>query len=786
MSRMGWDRSDDIEEQERFEQESDLRGRLFFLRLLVVLVFGFLLSYIVYLQQTRGQDLALRSADNRTAELTTNAPRGVIVDRNGAPLAENLPSFDVSITPAFLPRDAQTRQAVFERLSLLTGVPVTNTLEQEQLLLQADARTIGITNRLATLYGAGSAEALGGAGVVPLLPESITRIVEKFSFDPYNPHAISAGAPITLARVIEQESPFLPGVSVRVGPVRNYPTGELTAHLIGFMGPIPDTSYLALGYKRDDRVGLFGLESSLERLLSGEKGRRTIEVDATGRAIRQLGPTQLPRPGFNVHLTIDMDLQRAAYDVLNAQMALRRSTPDERTGQPLEVEQGVIVALDPKTGEILAMVNMPTFDNNRFATEIPVEYYLQLARNDYQPLFNKAIGGQYPPGSVFKLVTAAAALQREIVSPSRRLQAPGSILISNRYAPNDPGRAQRFVCWVWNTFDPITGQRGAHGAVNMYEALAESCDIYFYKVAGGFNQDGEQVAVLGVNQLAVYANQFGFGRIQGIELPAEAPGNMPTEAWKRSNIGEPWSTGDDYNTAIGQGFVTSTPLQVAQMAAVIANGGFLYRPTIIHHFTDADGRVVVFDANNNPIYAEPTAGGIPLLYDASGNRLDPADVDVNILFDADGNYVRRPDLLNAVEVDREYIDVIAAGMRMANQEGGTGAGVSECMDQPCTFYEDGRVRLYYWLDGYGIVSAGKSGTAEYCDNIALSRGWCKGPGEIQPTHSWYVGYAPYEDPEIVVAAFIFNGGEGSTWAGPAVWNVMRAYFRVGPYADAAP
>jgi penicillin-binding protein 2 len=358
-------------------------------------------------------------------------------------------------------------------------------------------------------------------------------------------------------------------------------------------------------------------------------------------------------------------------------------------------------------------------------------------------------------------------------------------VIANRFSPNDPGRAQRFVCWIYWQIDRETGERGAHGSMNVYEAIAQSCDIYFYKVAGGFNQDGEQVDALGINQLAYFARQFGFGRIQGIELPAEAPGNMPTEAWKLSNIGEPWSTGDDYNTAIGQGFVTSTPLQIAQMGAVIANGGFLYRPTVIHHFSDDQGRVVVFDSNDNPIFAEPGPGGIPILHDASGNRLDPAEVDVNVLFDAQGNFVRQPDIVDVLEIDREYIDAIARGMLMTHQINGdtvgTGTMVAICANDPCQFDEEGKPIFAFWLDLYGISSAGKSGTAEYCDNIALSRGWCREAGEIQPTHSWYVGYAPYEDPEIVVAAFVFNGEEGSEYAGPVVWEVMRAWFRVGPY-----
>jgi penicillin-binding protein 2 len=411
-----------------------------------------------------------------------------------------------------------------------------------------------------------------------------------------------------------------------------------------------------------------------------------------------------------LHLTLDLELQQKAYEILEEMMELRRATPDPFTREPVEVEQGVVVALNPNTGEILAMVNIPTFDNNRFSTEVPVEYYLGLERNDYSPLVNHAISGQYPPGSTFKLVPASGALQEGVVSPNRLLFDPGEITIPNRFAPNDPGRAQTFVCW----FSP------GHEFMNMFTGISNSCDVYFYKISGGFNQDGEVVEGLGVDRLNRYADQFGFGRVQGIELPLEAPGNNPSQAWKRQTHGEPWSTGDDYNMGIGQGFVTSTPLQVAQMAAVVANGGFLYRPTIIHHITDEEGNIV------KPF---------------------------------------EPEVLNSIDVDRQWLDVVAEGMRMVNEEGGTGA----------TFVD--------WLDDSGITTAGKTGTAEYCDNIAIERRWCK-EGQILPTHSWYVGYAPYENPEIVVAAFIFNGGEGSSWAAPVVRDVLAAYFGVDQYAPA--
>jgi penicillin-binding protein 2 len=201
------------------------------------------------------------------------------------------------------------------------------------------------------------------------------------------------------------------------------------------------------------------------------------------------------------------------------------------------------------------------------------------------------------------------------------------------------------------------------------------------------------------------------------------------------------------------------------MTTVIANGGFLYQPTLVHHMTNEDGEIVIFDDANPdvPIFASPDENNNPILRDAQGNILDPEEVNISVSFDENGEFVFKPRVLNVLEVDREYIDVVAEGMRLVNLPGGTGG-------------------YFPWLDEYGITSAGKSGTAEFCDNIALERDWCKGPGEIQPTHAWYVGYAPFDDPEIVVAAFLYHGGEGSAWAGPIVRDLMEAYFKVGDYA----
>ncbi len=765
MSRMGWERVEEIEELE--SEDIGLRGRLYFLRAFMLIILVLLLYRVYWLQKNRGDDLQALAQGNQIAILRTDAPRGVMFDRNGEPLAVNLPSYNVTITPAFLPSDDAERQAVFERLSLLTGVPVTNTVQQQALIESANPELVNTYSRLAEIYDANVQETLDQAGVVEKLPDSIEAIWLENSFAQYLPATIAANVPVTLAYTIEQESVFLPGVRVIQEPLRYYPSGELTSHIIGFMGPIPNQGWIdVFGYQRDDRVGWSGLESSMEIELAGQKGQRQIEQDWTGREVRQIGLGQDPLAGLNLHLTLDLDLQREAAEILRQYMEedARTVRIDNITGARsfAEIQQGVVVAINPQTGEVLAMVNFPSFDNNRFATEVPVDYYLGLARNDYTPLVNHAISGTYPPGSTFKIVPAAGALQEGVVSPSRLLNDPGQIEIANRFAPNDPGRAQIFVCW----------NREGHGPMNMVLAIANSCDVYFYKISGGFDQDGEFVEGLTVDRIARYGEQFGFGRVQGIELPLEAPGNLPpSRDWKAQIYGEPWSTGDDYNLGIGQGFMTATPLQVVQMAAVIANGGFLYRPSVIHHMTDEDGNVVIVDENSQ-IVARAHLGenGETVLLDAQGNPLN--DPSINVQFDANGNYVFQPEVIDSLAVDSQYIEVVAEGMRRVNsvdEEGRpTGTGTS----------------YVTWLADAGVITAGKTGTSEYCDNIAIKRGWCRFEERaIQPTHAFYVGYAPYENPEIAVMAFIFNGGEGSQWAAPVACHVMAAYFDLGQYAD---
>jgi penicillin-binding protein 2 len=343
------------------------------------------------------------------------------------------------------------------------------------------------------------------------------------------------------------------------------------------MGPIPagaaDRYGQEQGYNPNDAIGLAGLEYSYEDELRGTKGRKTIEVDVAGREVRTVGQPVPPASGLNMRLTLDLDLQRFVHETLENRM------------RQMDSDSAVAIVMRVNTGEVLAMVSLPTFDNNLFAKGISTKDFVRLNADPAHPLLNHAIAGLYPPGSTFKLVAASAALEEEIVNRWTRLTCPansGIMLLPNKYYPDNPALAQPFYCWThkWGY---------GHGSVDFVSAVANSCDIYFYMIGGGMLDRFEG---LGLDRLRSYAEAFGYANPTGIDLPAEASGLVPGEKWKRVNYGERWTTGDTYNMTIGQGSVLATPLQVVHATAAVANGGTVYEPRLVYQFYDADGNLV--------------------------------------------------------------------------------------------------------------------------------------------------------------------------------------------------
>jgi len=629
------------------------------LGLLILGVFGVLALRVWRFQVVEGPYYSAQAVQQSTRLVTIAAPRGIIYDARGTPLVRNVPSFNVLLIPAYLPEDRASAEDVLIRLAWLLDMPY-----------------------------ATSSKSLSGGEPQPGLRE----MVESVGFTSYRPLVVRRGVDRETAFLIAQQSLLLPGVSIEVESVRTYPYGPLVAQILGYLLPVPegnDEYYRVLGYDpATDRLGVAGVEATFENVLRGQKGQQIVEEDVMGRTVRVVKELAAPVPGNNVHLTLNLELQRFVEEVLKRGMERAKNSP-----------RGVAIVMRPRTGEILAMVSLPTYDNNLFTpgvSPLELERELRLMYADpHRPMLNHAVSDQLPPGSVFKLVVASAALQEGVLTPYTRLSCPGTIVIANKYFPNDPGRAQEFHCW----------KRTGHGPLDVIGGIAHSCDVFFYKTGGGFEEAGFQG--LGVSRIAGYARLFGFGEQTGVELPAEAAGIVPTADWKRLTFSESWATGDTYNLSIGQGFLTVTPLQSLNAVNAIANGGTLYRPRIVHHITDA-----------------------------AGNVIQPFE----------------PQIIRTLPISAEYLALVREGMHGAVEYG--------------TAY---RAKIE------GIYVAGKTGTAQFCDDIM-----CGTPGKYdQPEHAWFVAYAMPEgvqEPEVSVLVFLYNGGEGSTMAVPVAHEILKHYF----------
>ncbi len=538
--------------------EYQVKLRLFIFQLVIVLFFGLLAVQLWRLQFLEGKKYQQLADRNRFRPVEIEAPRGIIYDRNGKLLVRNRPIFDVVIVPAYLPEDMTAETQVFAQLARLLKLPITNSGAREIASHNAYFRSFlhHEYTRLPNRQVKNSRSRL-----LSKTPQGIKDAVYNAPpFAPYRPVVIAADIDPDVAAIIEEERLNLPGVFVQTNSERDYLTGELTSQILGYVGPIPPgqvENYPPPLYNPNDDVGLVGLEYSYEDQLHGVKGQEIVEVDVTGRKVTAIGDSQAAQPGNNLILTIDLDLQ--AFVTEHLQTAI-----EDSGGQ-----SGAAVVLNPNNGEILAMVSLPGYDNNLFAQGISAREYSLLSEDKNTPLVNKAIGGLYPPGSTFKIVPAAGALEEGTVSPHQQFLAQGTLYLPNKFFPDDPELAQPFYCWY----------RKGHGLVDVVSGMAQSCDIYFYQIGGGYAPSGYEG--LGQERLTAYAERFGFGAPTGIDIPGEGAGLVPTPKWKRLNYAETWVTGDTYNMAIGQGFVLATPLQVVNAYAALANGGALYKPHLV-------------------------------------------------------------------------------------------------------------------------------------------------------------------------------------------------------------
>ncbi len=466
--------------------------RYFSLIIIIGTLFLIVVGQLFFLQIIKGSYYKDKSSTQRLRRVWEPALRGKILDKNLNVLAENRSSFniDIRISEISTPRNTKTLTNVIKKLTNLLGV------SEEKMWINIGPRKH--------------------------FPYAPARVAPDISFS-------------QLARVAERLNE-LPGVELATTPVRYYPAGEFVCHFIGYVRKIfPKHPKLLSGeYYIHDRVGISGIEKACENVLHGKNGKKLVQVNYASHFVEVVDELP-PVPGHDVILTIDLELQKVF-------------------AKELEGKKGAAVAVDPRNGEVLAIVSSPGFDPNIFVGTLPFKDYLVLKNNKDKPLFNRAVTGKYPPGSIFKLMTAMAGLEANIIYPDTIYHDTGSLKLGKVTVRN------------FHNFK--------YGDINLDEALRVSCNTFFCFFS----------LKIGARNIAAVARQFGFGKKTGIELPAESAGTLPDPSWKRKFRKTPWYPGDTMNLSIGHGFLEVTPLQIACMTAAIANDGMWYPPRIIKNY----------------------------------------------------------------------------------------------------------------------------------------------------------------------------------------------------------
>lgn len=480
------------------------RGLLFF-RYLVLGGMIVLALRVFYLQVVRNDYYSRLARENRVRYISIKAPRGIIYDRNGRELVSNIPSFDVVAIPADLPKD----------------------------------------------FGERDKEEREVAEILNMNDQNLKSLVESRELNSLNPVLVKENVSQEEALVFSERKARLAGFQLDKAAVRDYKWGEYFSPVMGYCGKITSEGLKENPeYLMTDYVGKTGLEASYEKYLRGKSGRQKVEVDSSGNVKKDLG-VDLPENGADLRLGIDAGLQEKIYGSLKAMT------------EATKTKTAAAVAVDPRNGEVLALVNIPSYDNNLFAKGMSADDYKNLISDESKPMFNRAVSGEYPPGSTIKPLVAAAALEEGTINAGTTINCGGGIRIGSYNFPD------------WKT----------HGVTDVRKAIAESCDVFFYSVGGGWGD----ISGLGMDRMRKYANLFGLGQLTGIDLPGEATGLVPNRSWKEQKFGERWYVGDDYHSAIGQGFVTATPLQLANYTAAVANGGIVWKPHLVRSIKNSNG-----------------------------------------------------------------------------------------------------------------------------------------------------------------------------------------------------
>ena len=474
------------------------RRRVLVAALVVLFAFGLLVSRLVYLQMVRHEDLNDQAENNRTAVVPIVPNRGQILDRNGIVLATNYSAYTLEITPS-------------------KAAPVEDTIDELAKVVDIQPRDRRRFKRL--MEDSRSFESL------PIRNRMTDEEVARFAAQRYR----------------------FPGVEIKARLFRTYPQGETASHVVGYIGRINqrekeriEDSEDAANYRGTDHIGKLGVEQSFESLLHGTTGVEQMETSAGGRAVRRLASSPAT-PGQTIMLSMDLKLQKLVEDMFG-----------ER--------RGALVAIDPRTGEILAFVSKPTFDPNLFVEGIDQESWAALNESINKPLLNRALRGTYPPGSTYKPFMALAALETGKRTPNQTISDPGFFTFGNHTFRDD--------------------KKGGHGLVDLYKSVVHSCDTYYYLLAND----------MGIEAIARFMAPIGFGSKTGVDIEGESEGILPSPEWKKRRFKKPeqkkWFAGETISIGIGQGYNSYTPMQLAQATAALANDGVLFRPHLVKYITD--------------------------------------------------------------------------------------------------------------------------------------------------------------------------------------------------------
>lgn len=492
------------------------KAKFFFI--FFIIVFLLVLSRIFFLQIIQGSNYRLFAEGNRQRIIPIPAERGLIYDKNGIQLTKNIPNFSLAIIPQDLPRNKEDRENIILELVKLTNA------NQDEIRHTLDE------------YGSYSYESI--------------VIEEDIDYDTALSILIASGD--------------LPGIQIQRSSKRLYLTDILNnnsfttstessfSHILGYIGKLNKEELDVLydqGYLPSDNIGKVGIEKTYEDFLRGNYGRRRIEVNSTGKE-QSVIAVEEPKPGFHIKLAIDAKMQQKLEEILSTTLKLNNKTR----------ASGVVI--NPKNGEVLALVSLPSFDNNDFSGGIDQITYKKYIENDNHPLFNRAIAGTFPSGSVIKPGMGLAALEEGIVTPNTSFLSTGGLAVGAWFFPD----------WAL----------GGHGVTNLRKALAWSINTYFYYIGGGYND----FVGLGVDKITAYLSKMGFSHTTGIDLPGEEQGFLPSKEWKDKTKGERWYVGDTYNLSIGQGDLLITPIQMANYTSFLANRGTLYKPHVVHSIID--------------------------------------------------------------------------------------------------------------------------------------------------------------------------------------------------------